>query len=442
MGILLTGCGEETNTKDGIKNASPAAVEVKINKGEGYYQSEDSSVSVYIHEITDDHVILTYADAMLQPLFIKAEKNKRGEYVFSLTDKQIEERSFGLLASSYLYSSHLSPQEAPSESLPRIYEVSFRLKDEKMWVNAKGDSVFESYYKLFVGVQELEREKDNSNGICDFTKCLDAYQEVYENIYAKDMTIIEIGKDRESKEISYVEASFERVWDCWNEKTIKEIQLYQIGEINFLSTKEECDKILGEPLRETDTGWEYSYRDGYVIEISFGEDHISKMGIYKESRESATKEYIVGDFILRGCRIVDGTKCYKKGGVVKFPEEAVAIAPRAFSVGNVSKGKKIKIEIPRDIHLEPEAFSELGSVEVTFETGRKVIESRAFMNAAIYEKEEITIIVPTSVKKIESYAFAQEYDVAAKFQLHLPKGLKDIDETALEGLGKKHKIQY
>lgn len=439
IGLLLIGCQEKENMENNVNHVSPTEEEVKSSGGEGYYQDEDSTVSVYIHEITDTHVILTYADAMLQPLLIRAEKNKREEYVVSLQEEKIKEHSYVRMSSSYLLNSQREPT---GNGLLRTYDISLRLQDEKMWINVKGDSVFKSYYNLFLGVQQLEKEKTENSVVCDMTKCLGNYREVYKTIHENDQTLIEIGKEREGNHVSYVEVSFQETWDFWNKKATEEIQLYCIGEINFLSTKEKCEKILGAPLRETDTGWEYSYKDGYVIEISYGEDHIKKMGIYKESRESATKEYTVGEFILRGCRIVDGTKYYKKGGTVKFPEEAVAIAAGAFSVGNIRDGKKIKIEIPKDIYLEAEAFSELGSVEISFETGRKVMDSRAFMNAAIYNREEITITVPTSVNQIERYAFAQEYDVEAKFQLRLPKCLKDIHETALEGIGKKQIIYY
>ena len=394
-------------------------------EGEGYYKGEEfGNVGMVIHEANDSYAMLTYEDSLLMPILVMATKNTRGEYEFSFNVETENEESIDI--------GFVGTQVKNGTG---TYNVCFRFEGETILTNIKGQNLIQQDHFLTTGIVELKKKKDEKEvEICDLSRCLGEYKKVYQSIYENDMRLIEVGKEPGTDRVSYVDVNFKK--DIFNGSFI-EMKWYQIGEINFLSTKEDCDRVFGNPLCQTDTGWEYPYQDDYVVHISFDGKFMSGMGIYLKSKEDAMKEYTEGDFVLRGCRLVDGKKCYEKGGKVKWPKDMVAIAPDAFSLEGKLNKKKVELEVPKDVFLEPYAFKSVGYMEITFEKGRKKIDRYAFSDVGSNKK--VTIKVPSSVKVIEDGAFEQWNTVLVsaytkKLPLYLSEGVEKIGDTALYGV--------
>lgn len=442
LAALLTGCSGGADKKEA--NTTPSPMEVRQERilgtpmkgekftyverekydGEGYYRGGNfASVNMLIYEANDSYVMLSYADSFMEASFMKAVKNARGEYEFSF---QVEEK-----------------KESPDIYIGKqveygtgTYNVTFRIENDKILLNIQGKNLIEQDDYLTTGVVELEKYKEDEKvEVCDLSLCLGNCKEVYQSVYQNDMRLIEIGKEKGTDRVSYVDVSLAAAWE---KNTPLELKQYQIGEINALSTKEDCDRVFGKPIQQTDAGWEYSYKDGYVVQIDFEDTQMTRMGIYLGSKEEAMKEYTEGNFTLRGCRIVDGTKCFEKGGNVKWPKDVISVAPHAFDLKDKRNKKKLKIEIPKDIYLEPEAFIYLGYSDVTFEKGRKKIERHSFSNAGI--NNDVTITVPSSVKVIEAGAFEQwqskfiEGESPSNLPVYLSEGVEEIGDGALTGV--------
>jgi len=441
MLALLTGCSGGADKK--AANTTPSPMEARQERilgtpmegekftyverekyqGEGYYRGGNfASVNMLIYEANDSYVMLSYADSFMQASFMKAVKNERDEYEFSFHVEEKKGSSDTYIGKQVEYGTG-------------TYNVTFRIENEKILMNIQGKNLIEQDEYLTTGVVELEKfEEEEKVEICDLSLCLGNCEEVYQSVYQNDMRLIEIGKEQGTDRVSYVDVSFATAWEKNNPLEVKQ---YQIGEINYLSTKEDCDRVFGKSIRQTDTGWEYSYQDGYVVQIDFEDTQMTRMGIYLGSKEEAMKEYTEGNFILRGCRIVDGTKCYEKGSAVKWPKDVISIAPHAFRLQGKINKKKVKLEVPKNVYLEPEAFTELGYADVIFEKGRKKIERYSFSNAGI--KNDVTITVPSSVKIIEDGAFEQWYSLLegkkpSNMPVYLSEGVEEIGDSALLGV--------
>ena len=159
------------------------------------------------------------------------------------------------------------------------------------------------------------------------------------------------------------------------------------------------------------------------------------MGIYLGNKETATQKYRVGKFTMRGCQILKYNKGYKTAGKVNLPKDVVAFESGAFAATKKNTGggykiKRVQLHIPKQVYIEPYAFSSMGKADITFEEGRTEIEESAF--AGVDNKNyKVKITLPSSVKRLDSYAFSNYSD---KITLILNNGLEVIGRNALEGL--------
>lgn len=141
---------------------------------------------------------------------------------------------------------------------------------------------------------------------------------------------------------------------------------------------------------------------------------------------------------MRGCQIVNYNNNYQKTGTVKIPEDTVSIEEDAFKADSKNfdispKGiKRIKLEIPKDVYIEPYAFRSMGPADITFEEGRKEIEEGAFASIGS-DYYNIKITLPSSVKTIQKRSFSNEV-TGNNLTVNLNKGLEIIGDEALCGL--------
>jgi len=404
---VFTACGKrdgiERVTTAAIENDTPAAAEL-VDK-EALYVSREAILDMQLYKVTEEYIYLSYSDNNLTNFMAKARKNSTGKYEFSFS--VIRERDYDI-----------GVQKENGE-----IEVTFEILDEKLNLQVKGSSDT----SIFIGQTTLKKKKVENDIVCDFSKCLGNFEKVYKSIYEKDLELLEVGKERDGNKVSYLDVSIGKTSYLDN---TTEIGYYQIGDISFCSTKEECDKTFGNPIQVTATDRVYRYKNDYVIHLVFEGEQMVRMGIYLGSREEAMKEYMDGKFTMRGCRIVDATAYYEKGGVVTLPKDAQVIGPRAFW----AKGhtKKIQLQIPKDVYIEREAFYGCGSADITFEEGREVIGPRAFQEVACYNSEvKITITLPDSIRELKERAFWHDF-FAESLTLHLPEGLEVVGDGALQ----------
>lgn len=290
--------------------------------------------------------------------------------------------------------------------------------------------------------QEPEHKRIKPMKICDLRNCLRDYFTVRAELTTGEKRAVELGKIPGGKKISYVEVKKNRIPE-------NELRKYKIGKVNFLSSLEQCDNVLGIPEKKSKLERRYRYKSDYEICLAFSKKgKITKMGIYKGSREQAKKTYQVGDFTMMACRLIKYNKDYQQEEKVTFPEDTIAVAYHAFAVdkkrytepktardfGKVHSGwKKMTLCIPKDVYLEPEAFAFLGPVDITFEPGRTEIEPGAFMYAGSYPYWGCTSMVrlPDSVKVLKKFALYQVYNKNMEFILN--NGLEEIEDFALQG---------
>lgn len=264
--------------------------------------------------------------------------------------------------------------------------------------------------------------------------CVDDYFKVRKSIYARENYYsMDFGKEPGSKRLSYIEVN-----------DSGDILGSEMRGITFFSTKEECDRILGTPLRVTNENRVYKFNDDYEIEIEYDVDTIKKMGIYLENKETATQTYQVGDFTMRGCQIVKYNHAYEKEGQVKLPKDIVSFEDSSFTVVEKftddgyrlgkkhSQVKKVKLCIPRQVYIEPYAFRQMGKAEIIFEEGREEIETSAFSEIGC-ENFKVKIILPSTIKRLNLWAFKNDTN-ARGITLILNEGLRVIGNGALEGM--------
>lgn len=133
--------------------------------------------------------------------------------------------------------------------------------------------------------EEPEHKSIKAIKVCDLPECLREYSIVRAELTAGEKRAAELGKIPGEKAVSYVEVKRDSVPE-------NELKKYKIGKVNFLSSPEQCDKILGTPKVKTKKARRYSYQSAYEICLSFsGKGKMKEMGIYKDSREVAKKIY-------------------------------------------------------------------------------------------------------------------------------------------------------
>ncbi|MBO5486909.1 MAG: leucine-rich repeat protein, partial [Eubacterium sp.] len=433
----LTGCQKgKVATQENTNTATSAAVEsvsetslkereskdtvyVKRNRypGEASYRSKNDLLGIYVYNITDTYADLVYSENNLPPFYARAEKTGENKYEFSFDIKDTKDYNLGV-------------QKKDGE-----LKASLMILPDRIDFSVKGISKVTDF--LFTGSSTLEKKKENKQvEVLDLFNCLKDYKQVHSDIYERDRRLLEVGKERNKKRVSYLDVSIS------NELFLndpEEISLYQLGDINFLSSKEQCDKAFGQPIRKSEAERIYSYKDKYVIHLNFAGNYMTRMGIYLGSREEAMKEYKIGDFQMRGCRIIHAQDCYRKGGKVTIPKDTVAIGEEAFSAIDkhtddgyelISSIRKIAVKIPKDVYLERQAFSTMGSADVTFEEGRSVIERGAFTCAGIAEDMDIKITLPSTVKVLQEEAFYHDLS-SHDLQINLNEGLDIVEDRAL-----------
>lgn len=437
MAVLLTGCqkGEvakpdntNTATSAAVENVSETSVEesdskstvyVKRNRypGEASYRSYKDTIGIYVYNVTDTYADLVYDENNLPPFYARAVKTGENKYEFSFKVKNTQDYNLGVQKED-------GERKASLVILPERIDLSVRDTSQSTdWV--------------FTGSSTLKRNEEKEQvEVLDLFHCLKDYKQVHSDIYKRDRRLLEVGKERNTKRVSYLDVSIS------NELFLndpEEIPLYQLGDINFLSSKEQCDKAFGKPISVSAVERIYSYKDEYVIHLNFDGNYMTRMGIYLGSREEAMKEYKTGDFQMRGCRIIYARDCYRKGGKVKIPKDTVAIGEEAFSAIEEHTGsgyelispiKKIRVKIPKDVYLERQSFSTMGSADITFEEGRSVIERGAFSCAGIAENMDIKITLPSTVKVLQEEAFYHDLS-SNNLQINLNEGLDIVEDRAL-----------
>lgn len=117
---------------------------------------------------------------------------------------------------------------------------------------------------------------------------------------------------------------------------------------------------------------------------------------------------------------------------IVLPDSVKSIKKKAFAIKDEKqKYQPIKLEIPKDIKINPFAFRFMGPAEITFEEGRTKINYNSFAYCGLCDKD-ISITLPKSVKEIEPYSFDQLYN--EKLRVYLNDGLEIVGDSALAGV--------
>lgn len=441
--LALAGCGDKENLQSDKSNkiirtgaavsaiAERGSVYVKKkeeSKWEGLYtarqQAEEDSVSaetIYIHRVTDKEIWLSYEGELDKLDYLHGIKKGENRYEFCREEENPEDGVSSLKG-----------------------EIAF--KDDHVFFNINRD-VGKEEELLDREVEYSLRKADSNDTVLELTHCLDrSYQEIHQEVFRRNLTCVDMGKERGTDKVSYIEICPETYNNPW-----EETRYYQMKGIGICSTKEECKKVMGMPTEESANNLIYRSEDGYEICFTFQDDHVSKMGIYLGTREEALKEYTVGDFTMRGCKIIKWNKPFQKGGTIELPEDTAVIGTNAISqveVENEDDGEEdldgavesaeketkwnytkdeVELHVPKDVYLEPGVFGCIPSpFKVTFEEGRREIEPGLLLNLA----GKMTIRLPKSVKIIRKEALYDRWCNGVK--IILQDGIEEIQERGLQ----------
>ena len=381
------------------------------NQGEKYYVEKSSETDkLYMYEETED--IARFSVHLSEyDLNVVAKKNSDGKYECYIKEYPEYEERYSV-AEEGEYRLLLWHEE--DELQLEVTTLDGKIETDSM------DTITEK-------VTCIEKELPKKTQTFDLKKCIGDYYKVRKSIYSKtNDSKLDFGKEPGSTRLSYIEVN--------NSGRVTETQM---GDVNFFSTKEECDKAFGTPIRTTEENRVYKFDDDYEIQITFAGESICKMGIYLGNKETATQEYRVGKFTMRGCQIIKYNEGYKKAGKVNLPKDVVAFEIDSFSAtkrntGGGYKVQKIKLQIPSQVYIEPFAFRQMGHAEITFEEGRREIEKGAFRDIG-YKNYKVKILLPSSVKKLNEFAFANSVN-SDGITIVFSDGLEIIESNAMEGM--------
>lgn len=453
--IMLCGCGNSAvgNLSEDVPDQEPSHVSggnmdvempdvssvkadlvydtVDIEKYVGIYEDGKAQTGLIIYRVTDKYVWFSFHKSNARLTLTRAKRKSGNTYEFTYKyDNKKDDNTF-----------RAGGKKTGEITLLKLAaEVEIQGKTDPCTLAYQGRLQF--------------KEQKKKRQVCDLFKCINEYFSVRTSIYRLDQTYIQIGKERGTDRISYIEVDPENAslynaslynWQLYGKE--EEKKNYKMGSITFFSTIEECDKEFGEPTKKTESERRYLYNREYEVVISFDGDCIGSMGIYRKSKESALQEYTVGEFTLQGCRIVKYNGSYN-GTMLELPEDATGIAKNAFKLEKSKEPtltnkynknqdgtpvRKISMCISKKVYLEPLAFCKSGPLEITFEEGREEIEQGAFYDAGMIERYGTLVTLPESITRIRQRAFEKSAGSAGAVQLVLNKELQRIDSYALYG---------
>lgn len=362
---------------------------------------------LYVYRATERYIWFTYNNRHSFAEYVRAEKKDDGRYYFHFETNKIE--------------------------------ICFpTLKGNESYLELKDGSIIEcSHYDKWNETETSKytfEEKKTAELFqvkpLDILAYLDNYQKAFAYQEDNNLACVKFGKDRDSERVSFCLLNSYQIAEMFHEHVLD----YRFGNIDFTSTKKECDKAWGQPVKITKQkhGYKcvYKYKD-YEIDVFFTKaGSIYDIALYLKSKKAALEKYVDGDFEMQGCRIVKYLNTDSRTKEISFPEGAVAIGDNAF---NGSKGT-LQIKIPKDINLEPQAFTWIGKANITFEEGREEISRWAFVSAGKNDAM-VNITLPKSIRVIKTGAF---YNLASYgVNLKLNEGLEEIQKQGIYGLAVK-----
>lgn len=158
--------------------------------------------------------------------------------------------------------------------------------------------------------------------------------------------------------------------------------------------------------------------------------------IYDDQNLDKSQEE-TSDFLIREGKIIQYTGQINVNKTITIPEGVTSIGAKAFCVEDwdiaSSNIKRLSICIPKEVSLEKYAFTDALPMNVTFEEGRTVIDAYAFYNTTANYNVNMTVTLPSSIKKLENYSFYNEG--IKKIDIILNEGLEVVGNYALYGTG-------
>lgn len=419
MSILAIGCQKQEDANVSQVKADYSYEYIPYHSFEGEYTDHKNLKTILrIYRVTEDYVWFSFHKELAQLSLTRAKRIDENTYEFHYSGKSNFYKAGG----------------------KKRGKIQFAKKGVLLVVEGRK----EEYQLGYKGILFCSN-KNTSYRVCNLEKCLDNYYYARESIYMFEKKYIQIGKEKGTSEVKYVEVNPKKAILTGEEL---EKQGYRIGDISFFSTIEECDAKFGKPIRVVDGERYYSYKEKYEVVISFERDCVQSMGIYLENKKQALGEYAEGDFTIQGCRIVKYNGNYN-GKAIQLPNDIVGIAANAFRLKKSpepttwneynknqdgSKVQKITIHVPKRVYLEPLAFSKTGPLEVTFEEGRTEIEPYAFYEASVISRYGTIVTLPKSLVRIRKSAFEQSDALPGVVNLTMNDGVKQVDARALRGV--------
>ncbi len=411
--VLLVSCGKEQKKEENniemetSQKSSMTFVDYDPGKElpeyKGVWGLDVANCNVYVARATEKYVWFSYDLSY----YMRAEKKEDGKYHF------------------YQHFNHIGEGYADVQGSEGILE----LKNGILYVAiCRGPNHMEKLEKGKRMQEESERLVNVKT--MDVFQYLDDYDKAYHYKEDNRLFYATLGKEPDGNRVSSFKISlFENV-----EYYYQYAHDYCFGSIDFTSTKKQCDQTWGQPVafqeKKHGTVYTYQYQD-YQVDVYFSTGgSIQNISLYLNSKEEAMKKYQIGDFVLQGSRVIR----YKgaKNSIVTFPKEAVAVGAWSFQKSKLVK----KIHVPKDLHLEPEAFRGCRAKLVTFEEGRKKIPRESFASFGTTKNGvQMTIRLPKSTRVIEQEAFRYGYEYGMNpLHLILNDGLKKIESMGVYGV--------
>lgn len=144
------------------------------------------------------------------------------------------------------------------------------------------------------------------------------------------------------------------------------------------------------------------------------------------------------DFLVKDGVLIKYSGGYSVRKKIVLPKNVKTIGKKAFALTKEEKKKPIgtlatlELTIPKNVKLEKKAFAYVGSMKITLEEGRKVVEEEAFCDSSHY-RGETEVILPNSVTVLEKRSFFN-LGGGSRLTVRLGNSLRDIKEYALYGV--------
>lgn len=144
------------------------------------------------------------------------------------------------------------------------------------------------------------------------------------------------------------------------------------------------------------------------------------------------------DFLVRDGVLIKYLGSYSVRKKIVLPKNVKTIGKKAFALTKEEKKKPVgtlatlELSIPKNVKLAKKAFSYMGSMKITLEEGRDVVEEEAFCDSSHY-RAETEVILPDSVTVLEKRSFFN-MGGGSRLTVRLGNSLRDIKEYALYGV--------